>query len=165
MPRDVYQAWSPLSVTMPADAAGPKLIHAERLLKLRELVNGHPLASEEQIKTWGKSFLEDERIRHRFYLESLLKRKRKKGKDDGDTLSEAEKPTIKRVEDARDTERTTALLHRVNAGGLDVFAEGPKLDNPPSGSTLLASSPVAQVRLGTSTSPKLNYILTEVGVI
>jgi hypothetical protein len=154
MSEVLYRTWSPLTREGYVASTGG-YIHAERLLKLRELVNTHPLASEARLKDWGEDAARDEKRRNELYFESLKKRKRRKGKDDADILTEAEKTLTKRVEGNRESSMMTG----------DSFGDRYSREAAQTGperSDLLVFSPLARVMIGSSTSPKLNYVLAEV---
>lgn len=94
----------------------------------------------------------------------MKKRKRRGGREDGEGPTEGEKALRKRVEIAREAE-SAAVLPQAKPNGTESVAAEAMLHSTLPGAALLALSPVAQVRLVTTTSQKLNYILAEVSDI
>jgi hypothetical protein len=139
-------------------------IHAERLLKLREYVGGHPLATEERIAGYGLTVHEEEKHRHALYLESLRTRKRRKSRDGTESAldMEMEKELFKRLQGPQ-VAHEPAQNDESKLKESIIFIPRIVYDNPQTpASGLLASSPVVKARIGCSTSSKLNYILNDV---
>lgn len=160
MPDDVYEAWSvlPARVMETSDTQDGKLYHLmipDRLKTLRKMTICQPFAFIPRIIDWGHAISEEDEARlqiniSRAYANKGLKRHKEQRND---------------VSPAAKVDHTARLLaaqdrlKSLTTGDVDRTQDRPHLPK------LLASSPLAHVRIGNSTSTKLNYILNEVRLI
>lgn len=163
-------------------------VHADRLMRLREMVTRRPLVLEERAVAWGHAVAEEDL--HHSTLIKLKARTRKRSQRDRDEDEESQKMWRKitsgektrgrqegREEQIEELQAAMRAVQERLENDLPLSADGngqgvnagkativvpraglPRLDK----ATLLASSPLGGVRVGRSTSSKLNYILSEV---
>lgn len=175
MVQPVFDAWSRTPGSEPNSAHNQTgFLHADRLLKLHDMVVQKPLIRVDAMLEWGKAVDSRDQAFRRAYRESFQKKTkgRKKGRyiNDNDHHSgsmmadnfakkASAADTLKEMQTELDA--TLTRLSREDEGerGLPVTSSYPA-SRPLS--TLVASSPLARIRVGSSTSSKLNYIINEV---
>ncbi|KZT27320.1 hypothetical protein NEOLEDRAFT_1110673 [Neolentinus lepideus HHB14362 ss-1] len=183
-PGNIQQAWSRLSAedtpepSSNATAAEP-FLQPDRLVRLRDMVLASPLASESSLIEWGNLVTEEDRHKHMLILlrEKSRKGNRRNKKDDYEVDSSAlkamdvarkEKAPEKIKEVLLELKAAQSRLVRAREGLEDVESnEGVAKDLQPDvmssvRASFLARSPVSGLRIGRTTSSKLNYILREV---
>lgn len=150
MPEEVFQAWSILSPsnTLTTDLQYLRPYHlviADRLRTLRTALARQPLSQIPRIVDWGRAVSEQEDVRI-----SVLKRTQ---------TSKAGRKTrnINATAKGEHTAQLAAAQDKLKA--LMAADQSPEDQGNP---VLLASSPLSRVRIGDTTSSKLNYILNEV---
>ncbi|CAL1705728.1 unnamed protein product [Somion occarium] len=171
IPEAIYQAWTPLpaSVSSITDffSSNPySFCHPEHLFKLHQLISKRPLLNEAGLIDIGYAVRKEELLRYRFNMSRL--QMSKAGKRQKDHLSDK---TMKLKEfdltspgklkhirqeliDAQDRVQT------ISAGATPGEHVAPH--ETYTTSPLLAKSPLAQVRIGNTTSSKLNYIINDI---
>ncbi|KAJ7436218.1 P-loop containing nucleoside triphosphate hydrolase protein [Mycena latifolia] len=151
--RPIFEAWTRTAHCIdPSDASCSGLIHPDRLLKLRRLILHQPLLSDESLVGQGQNTAEQDAKQRQHYLESL---KRKKGsKSEQSSSRKATHHTV-------DPSTVEAIKKHVAliSEDLDTPIHTNEFDPP---SALVSKSPIANTRLGSSASSKLNYIVNEV---
>ncbi|KIM48685.1 hypothetical protein M413DRAFT_437870 [Hebeloma cylindrosporum] len=170
----VFDAWTRTPGSEPlASPDQTGFVHADRLLKLYDMVIQKPLIKIDDMVSWGQTVAARDKIFRQAYEESLRKkgkgRRKAKHADDltsssqmadnfakkasaADTLKEMQKEldaTLARLQNDDDDDGTSANNSEV----------GSPTKRP---SNLVASSPLAKVRIASSASTKLNYIINEV---
>ena len=145
----IYHAWKylPRDVGQLQDghSSSPHVyLNPDRLLQLRKLVIRQPLAPVPRIMQVGEAVCERDRRRDELNAESKQKKNAGKGKNANPVVSDDSATKLRAAQD------------RLN----QIYDDGGGTSH--SASSLLGSSPLAGVRIGNSTSSKLNYILNEV---
>ncbi|KAF9469380.1 P-loop containing nucleoside triphosphate hydrolase protein [Collybia nuda] len=149
------------------------LMHADRLLRIREEVVGRPLISQERIVEVGMMVSEKDRIHRQKYKDAQKDRhklRRRSGvlnTDDNNSSLAADTAAKK----AKDRGTLKEMQKELNVAMTQLEKEDGDLESPskppsarPSfnGSILLAKSLLGNTRVGSSASSKLNYIINEV---
>ncbi|KAG5637942.1 hypothetical protein H0H81_002536 [Sphagnurus paluster] len=176
--RRIFEAWTRTPYVEPSHI--PSLtgfIHVDRLLKMQDLVVQRPLIPEDTfIECGGRVKAEDILLRN-LYIESQkgknrnLRRKVKPHQDDINAGLKAEDAAKKARDPAILKEMTDELDNTLTQ--LDGFEEeAGTLRSEPSAATsnafefhgggILSKSLLGSVRLGSTTSSKLNYIINEI---
>lgn len=173
MNERIYQQWSRTSGVEPGSAPNQTgFLHADRLLRLHEMVVRKPLAKEEKIIQWGEYITERDLAFRKSYEESQRRknkgRKRTRGANDDTSPESRMADNFAKKASAADTLREIQRVLEITLKReMEEDNEGPSSNVPLDEQTsrpsaLLASSPVKGVHIGSSASSKLNYILNEV---
>lgn len=172
MNQRIYQQWSRTVGSEPGSATNQRgFLHADRLLKLRNIVINEPLTNEAKLVEWGKFVTKNDLHFHQLYEES--QRRKNKGQverrhTNGLALLENWMPdSFARKPGARGIQKALELVSQKEMEDENdetpwILSIDKQLHYP---SPLLASSPVRDVRVGPSASSKLNYIINEVRVL
>jgi len=172
MVQPVFESWTRTPSREPNnDQTG--FLHADRLLKLHDMVVQRPLIREQAMVEWGQAVATRDQAFRRSYEESTRKGKgrRKTKNSDGDHHSSGSMLAnnfVKKASSADTLKEIQIELDATLARLSNEDDDGPSTDNAPISTsfdripTLLASSPLAKMRIGTSASTKLNYIINEV---
>ncbi len=162
MPSQVFQAWSnfPFELKAPESTNAPNpephfLLVPDRLKTLRNMLNMKPFSSFNSMVEWGKAVSEEEH--HRLQLMKLRAKASK--------ASISRKSQEHRKEMSSATKADTAAQFLAAQDRLKSLMSEDQGNNPRGNAKLLRSSPLAGVRIGTSTSSKLNYILNDVSKV
>ncbi|TFK36351.1 hypothetical protein BDQ12DRAFT_686775 [Crucibulum laeve] len=172
MNEQVYNAWT----RMPpgSEPSSDKLLHADRLQKIHDVVIGRPLVSEDRMADWGTLVNARDRDIRRLYEES---QKRKNSRSKGKGAKNQEEHTSSLMVDSAARKATSPETLKEMRRELDVSMarlESLGTEDEPSTpmpsntshveqpSKLVAASFLANVRIGSSASNKLNYIINEV---
>ncbi|KAF8969663.1 SNF2 family N-terminal domain-containing protein [Flammula alnicola] len=171
----VYKAWT--RTPEPEPDSGPRqtgFMHADRLLKLYDMVVQKPLIKEDAMIGWGEMVVTRDHVFRKAYEESLRKkgkgRKKAKHSDDLTSTSQMADNFAKKASAAdtlrdmqKELDATMARLQRDELEDGGSSSSPPQLGSPTKRpSNLIASSPLAKMRIGSSASTKLNYIINEV---
>ena len=180
IPQRVLEAWSELSYrdATPPDLAPPSptpfLMFPLQLVKLRDLVLARPFIDEARLIDAGHAKAEEDKVRNLLFLQSVRKREKAKGTKKR-VVEENVRETRKAEEAAR--QRQDKVLEMQNELRLVTERQIPKApttsrkDNDetvltgtpgPTQQTPMSRSPLANARMITSRSSKLNYLLKEV---
>jgi hypothetical protein len=152
MPMPIYNAWNYLSdnidQTKDEYSSLPFVfLNPDRLLHLRKLILHQPLAPVPQLIRVGEVLREADRHRAELHAKKVERQKAGKGKEANPIVSDD----------------SPAKLRNAQERLKEIYNEGEHLEH--SASSLLGMSPLAGVRIGNSTSSKLNYILNEVRML
>ncbi|PPQ86914.1 hypothetical protein CVT25_009800 [Psilocybe cyanescens] len=181
----IYDAWTRTPGREPDSPSNQNgLIHADRLLKLYDMVIDKPLFKEDKILEWGGVVAQRDMLIRRQYEESQRRKgsrgggrgKRAKFSDDappsGSQMADnfAKKAsaadTLREMQKELDATLEKIRLEEENDGVLPLTLTPPRGKQSALGrsspSLLAASSPLAKMRIGSSASSKLNYIINEV---
>jgi len=181
----VYDAWTRIpgkEPSCPSNQTG--FLQADRLLKLYDMILQKPLIRQNAMIEWGEAVATRDQVFRKAYEESLKKgkgRKKTKHSDDPSSSSLMADNFAKKASAAetlremqKELDVTMARLAKEEDDGELSSSDGTgrQVDIPslPAGSSsrrpsnLVASSPLARVRIGSSASTKLNYIINEVSV-
>jgi hypothetical protein len=178
MLQSVFDTWTRTPGKEPnSNTSQTGLLHADRLLKLHDMVIQRPLIREHAMVEWGQAVATRDQAFRKAYEESFRKgkgRRKAKHNSEGDhhpsgsilannfAKKASSANTLKEIQTELDA--TLARLSREDEVGTSA-------DNAPTPSsssvfgrtpTLVASSPLAKMRIGSSASTKLNYIINEV---
>jgi hypothetical protein len=178
----VYQAWTRTpGQEQNSDPRQNGFLHADRLLKLHKMVIDKPLIKEEGMVARAQAVVEQDHIFRLEYEESERKKgkRRRKAKKGDDFLSSAfggqmtdnfaKKASAAETlaEMRKELQVTLARIEREEAEEYgSTPPPGPTLlsGSPNRPSRLIASSLLAKMRIGSSASSKLNYIINEVSL-
>lgn len=179
MKDDIYLAWTRTPGSEPScKSEQTGFIHADRLLKLYDILKRKPLISQPALVELGHRVTIRDQAFRRAYDESQRKKKGRKNTKHNedfnsssqsqmadnfakkasatDTLQEMQEEldaTLARLaKDEDDTEQNSTVEHN----SVQPQVRRPMLSN------LAAASPLATTRIGPSASSKLNYIINEV---
>jgi hypothetical protein len=177
IPERVLEAWSELSCkdATPPGLAPPSptpfLMFPLRLLKLRDLVLARPFIDEGRLIDAGHAKAEEDNVRNLLFLQSVRKRENAKGAKKR-VVEENVRETRKAEEAAR--QRQDKVLEMQNELRLVTERQTPKAPSTshkdetvlartpgPTQQTPMSRSPLANARMITSRSSKLNYLLKE----
>ncbi|KAF9817808.1 hypothetical protein IEO21_03150 [Rhodonia placenta] len=156
----VYEAWSPLPIRVSHGCV--HVLTSERLIKLRSFVMQHPLASISQITAAGLDFEREEELRR---YERERSRRDARGQSNASRKEREVARQIVAPEKREEVQREFVaaqkrLLAHFQDEEQEPFAE--VHPQPVTPSWLLSQSPLAGIRMGNSTSSKLDFILDEV---
>ncbi|KAF9014155.1 hypothetical protein BDQ17DRAFT_1536631 [Cyathus striatus] len=169
MNLNVFDTWSrvPSTDSLDEEQGYVGLMHADRLLRLHDMIISHPLIKEDQLLIQGKVVRMDDVIAKRKSLEELQKKKSRSkkghnggngalGEEDGrkSTMKVPSQEIMKKIQ-----KELMASLEALERNENDEEADLPRTEKP---SILVASSLLARVRVRNSASSKLNYIINEV---
>ncbi|KAH9950194.1 SNF2 family N-terminal domain-containing protein [Amylocystis lapponica] len=173
MPLSIVETWSRL----PPNTSPAAFVDPERLGSLRAFIRKRPLSRQDNVISYGKEVAAEEKQRIAFNLAHIRPRKGKKHDKKDPKTSLKEFGAVRTTDSAEKREEMRRELLAAQAR-LEAFLEDDNEDNhsgnharqavatSPARYTvatkLLSSSPVANVRIGNSTSSKLDYILEEV---
>jgi hypothetical protein len=179
MKDDIYHAWTRTAGSEPScKSEQTGFLHADRLLKLYDILKNKPLISQPALIELGHRVSIRDQAFRKAYEESLRKRKGRRNTKHNeefnsssqsqmadnfakkasatDTLKEMQKEldaTLARLaKDEDETEQNSTVEHN----SMQPQVKRPMLSN------LAAASPLATTRIGPSASSKLNYIINEV---
>jgi hypothetical protein len=164
----VFDAWTRTPVlNYPLRSASLiGLMHPDLLIEMRSMVIKRPLISEDNMIDWGHAFLEKDRKQRRLFEEAVRSPKKKSKADQKEANNQskavqwAKRGT--RAEKIQEIRKELAkALEKLEAFD-DTSSSRPMTTRPESRPVLLQSH-LTPVRVGTSCSTKLNYILNEVG--
>jgi hypothetical protein len=169
----VFDAWTRTPGLEPsASTRQTGLVHADRLLKLYDMVVKKPLIKVDAMVEWGQTVAARDIVLRQTYEDSLRKKGkgRRKAKHDDSTSSSQMADNFAKKASSADTLREMqkdldATLGRLQADDDDdgMSANRSIVGSPTKRlSNLVASSPLAKVRIASSASTKLNYIINEV---
>lgn len=180
MDPSLFKSWSRIVDKEPdSDPSFSGLMHNDRLIRLRRFVTKHPLRGLDHLVSLGAEVAEKDRLDRQAYTQSMMKKKdykkdeRKSGRyiDDSSGTQKARTAATKAAAQETLTEMQKELaksLARLEGfeneeSGLPskAFTDSYSTTDE-STSELLAQSILAPVRLGSSASTKLNYILNDV---
>lgn len=143
----------------------PGYLHLDRLLKIRETAISHPLMSEDHMIERGAEVAEEDRIIRRLYEASLKTKGRKSARHHDEHNASMKVTSAARKASAPETLKEMQMELDISLAEIDEESptSSPKrrsyIERP---SQLIASSPISQVRVGSSASSKLNYVINEV---
>jgi len=145
------------------------LVHVDRLIKIRDMILSRPLISEEHMIEWGRTIAEKDLSQRKLSRESTNSPK-KKGKSDQKDIGNQSKAAqwakwgarAEKIQEIRQ-ELARVLEKLQDFDGSDGSSQSrPAAAIQSDRRHILSSSPLARVRVGSSCSTKLNYILNEV---
>ena len=177
MEEDIYDAWSRTPGAEPScNPNQTGFLHADRLLMLSKILTERPLISQPALIELGHQVGVRDQAFRKVYEEAQRKRKRRKhSKHNGELGASSQNQmadNFAKKASATDTLREMqqeldATLARLNRDEDD--QQKSTIDQSPSTqpqvkrfSHLAATSPLARIRIGSSASSKLNYIISEV---
>lgn len=175
----LFRSWSRIVSNDPnPNPSFSGFMHNDRLIRLRRFVTKHPLKGLDHLVPLGAEVAEKDRLDRQAYMQSMMKKKdyqkdeRKSGRyiDDSsgtqkarnaaakaaaqETVSEMQKELTKSLARLESFENEESGLPSKTLNSYGTSSEPT--------SELLAQSILAPVRLGSSASTKLNYILNDV---
>jgi hypothetical protein len=175
MVQPVFDAWTRMPGREPNNNVNQTgFLHADRLLKLHDMVVQRPLIREQAMVEWGQTVAIRDQALRKGFEESLRKgkgRKKTKHNNDGDhssgsilASSFAKKASSANTLKEIQTELDATLARLSNEEEVGAGAGNAPISSSVFGGTptLLASSPLAKMRIGSSPSTKLNYLINEV---
>lgn len=161
----VYQAWTPLWIKDQGQI--DSLLHADRFLKLRDLAVKRPLASEDILITHGQTIREEEEERRkeeerrRFLRNKNIRDSTLKEIDAGRRAAAPEKISEMQQE-LQAAHEDMMVVHDQRSPSV-IPTHSPRMSYVSRlPRTFPASSILSRVRIGNSTSSKLDYLLNEV---
>ena len=166
MSPHVLKAWTRIHVCDDASRLSSLvgLMHPDRLLKLRHLVVNRPLILEERVIEWGDMVVDQDETQRRLVEEEEYKKFKKKQKHEMRDLNNQ----LKAAEWAKQGARAEMIqeIRMELAKVLKKMEDFPQRPEPVERDRRHALPPsvLSSVRIGTSYSTKLNYILNEVRI-
>jgi hypothetical protein len=173
-PHALCETWS--RFPQPDPSSTTTWTHVDLLAHIRDIVCKRPLASEQKLVTWGTLFVELDALRTDLgrVQESMGKRTAAKKKENAEAEEAWGKLTVKspkttRKQKKEEQERLIgaqkAVLKRLEEAEAPISEkkQAPNTDQLQF-SALLSLSPLARVRVGSSGSAKLDYIIDEVSL-
>ncbi|TCD68451.1 hypothetical protein EIP91_010737 [Steccherinum ochraceum] len=166
LPSEVYESWTNLTNVSAIPHPSGTSIHLcspERLTKLRNMVFQQPLSPIARMVEWGRAVDREEALRYRFIMSQLhVSKTMRKQREVASraalmkelVVTDSEKLKLVHQEMMQAQEAVNALTQEEK-----VATQSPGESDR---SRLLIHSPLAPVRIGKSTSAKLNYILQEI---
>lgn len=184
----IFEHWTRITPLDDTFQPSTHLMHPDRLSELRASVVIQPTRSESRLCDLGDEVAQRDRTRKQLHLESEKMKKgyneKKRPVEGGAGLNLKKVPTGGKRTAARETilemqavlKESLARLEKLEMEGMDAAGEagvamdvdfksfpvGPALTRV--GSRLLHGSPIAPVRIGPSTSTKLNHIIEQVSL-
>ncbi|KAG6906520.1 hypothetical protein DXG01_013485 [Tephrocybe rancida] len=173
--RRIFEAWTRTPLPKSADSESfVGLVHSDRLLEMQDCAIRRPLISEDALVEHSSKVAANDALLRRLYIESQKGKNRNSAQkvrphqDDINAGLKAEEAAKK----ARDPGLIKEMKKDLNIAmtRLDDFTDdnippsqdtGPTFSDPP-GSSILPSSLLGSVRVCSSASSKLNYIINEV---
>jgi hypothetical protein len=171
----VFDAWTRTPGSEPlASPDQTGLVHADRLLKLYDMVVQKPLIKIDDMVNMGQTVAARDKVFRQAYEASQRKkgkgRRKAKHADDPTSSSQMADSFAKKASAAdtlremqKELDATLARLQNDDDDDDGTSANNSKVGSPTKRpSNLVASSPLAKVRIASSASTKLNYIINEV---
>ncbi|KAH9180424.1 P-loop containing nucleoside triphosphate hydrolase protein [Lactarius sanguifluus] len=161
VPRAVLEAWTEHSSDSPpaftTSFLASYLMFPQRLVKLRELVLARPFANEAKLVNAGRAQADEDKTRNALFLQSIRKKAKVAKKH---PVEENARETRKAEEGARQNQDKVPLasIAAQKDNGDAVFTRRPN----PSRQLSASNAVLANARMITSRSSKLNYLLKEV---
>lgn len=171
----VYSAWTRMpEQESRADLEQTGFLHADRILKMHDMVMQKPLIREDNMVSLGRTVAQHDSVFRKAFQESQHRKNkgnRKKSKHNDELTTEslmadsfAKKAsaadTLKEMQTELDA--TMARLQKEDDDD-NGSPSTPQVGSPSKRpSVLVASSPLTKMRIGSSASAKLNYIINEV---
>ncbi|KAF9556010.1 hypothetical protein CPC08DRAFT_711560 [Agrocybe pediades] len=174
--EELFKAWT-RTPHNELDAAPTQtgFLHADRLLKLYDMVSLKPLINQEKMIEWGHMVAFRDNVQRRAYEELQRKKnkRQKKSKHEDPTHSSqmaddfAKKAsaldTLKEMQQELDVTMKRLAREEEEEDNTSVVPSTSQLGSPSKRpSMLISSSPLTKLRVGSSASSKLNYIINEV---
>jgi hypothetical protein len=154
--KSIFDAWT--RTTHPVNDYPPEpslcgLMHPDRLTRLRQIVLEKPLISEQTLISTGQYVAEKDEEQRTAYLESLKRKSTKSARVNTGKAKATE--AAKHAADPDTVKEVQKVLEQVAED-----SDAPAVHKRPS--ALVAQSHIANTRLGSSASSKLNWIIKEV---
>ena len=173
MNKDIYDAWSRTPGKEPmCNSNQTGFLHADRLLRLYDILTEKPLISQSALIELGHRVGFRDQAFRKAYEESQRKRKGQKNSKHNELSASSQSQMAGNfAKKACDTDTLREMQRELDAtlarlaGDEDVPEQNSTVDHDSQVrrlSTLAAGSPLATMRIGTSASSKLNYIMHEV---
>jgi hypothetical protein len=177
MNEQVYHAWSRTpGCGLESDPQFRGFLHADRLVKLYGLILHRPLISEELLVTEGMKVNIKDRAARKAYIESQKRKSNKshhhRNARSDDVFSQmadsamkkaAASATLKEMQKELDTSMALEnIADDDESSSAPIPTPTPSQSGLPLLSDLVRNSPLVNVRIGSSASNKLNYIINEV---
>ncbi len=170
--RDVFNGWS-MFPDASRQVCNPPLLPPMALMKMRDFTMQHPLTKVPEIVAMGQDVLDQERRWKEFEtLHNRLKKRSTKDKRERRLKDNSAKNSLgslkrevmeKKLEEVRLEYQAAAARLTASATGQELALVGRREDGGQRkvASSLLQLSPIVSVKIGNSTSSKLDYILNE----
>lgn len=169
----ISSAWSRIPGQTSEQSQYYCFIHADRLRKLRAVILANPLAGDDDVIMRGFIVSKKDQMQRQQYEESLLKKSKSRGPKitrndeinttfslliDNASKKATAQDTLREMQD--DLGHSLARLNSEDGLGDSMHPDYTYDNTRPS--SLVASSPLAGVRIGLSASSKINFIIAEV---